>query len=447
MDYLETMKLLLINPKNVAWSSGTATLPVGLAYLASTLEQDSHEVRCIDMQVESRIDIQNEIKKYEIIGISSCTPSIKEAWNLARLAKEQNKLVILGGPHPTVLPEESLEKHYVDIIVRGEGEETIREICAGINLEKIPGISYKKNGKFIHNPQRQPIEYLDKLPFPARHLFNLKKYNSEFHKKKIVGNIFTSRGCPYNCSFCSNAVFGREYRMRTPENVIKEWKEMIRMEIEEINVADDNFTANPKRAITICNMLIDQGLNIPWTASGGLRVDSISKELLQVMKKSGCYRVALGAESGSQIILDKIGKRIKLQQIRDAVKICKEVGLETTVFFMIGNLGESEESMQMTINFAKELEPDFVQFTIAVPYPGSILYDSIKKYGKFLITDWEEYSSYEGKAYFEYGEMSKELVEKMFKKAYRDYYVRPKIIIKYLLKYNFKILKGLKFLK
>lgn len=441
------MKILLLNPKNVVWSSGASPLPLGLAYLASVIEQDKHEIKCIDMQINPNFDIKKEIEKYEVIGISACTPSIKEAWNLARLAKERSKLVILGGPHPTVLPEESLEKYYVDVIVRGEGEQTFREICAGTNLEEIVGISYKKNGKIIHNPRRPLLECLDKLPFPARHLFNFKNYTSEFHRKKVVGNILTSRGCPYSCNFCSNTVFGRKYRMRTPKNVIDEWTQIINMGIEEINIADDNFTANLKRTLDICNLLLERGLTIDWTASGGLRVDSISKELLQVMKKSGCYRVALGAESGSQIILDKIGKKINIQQIIEANKICKEVGLETVIFFMIGNLGETEEDIEMTIDLAKELEPDFVQFTIAVPYPGTELYEIIRKEGKFLINNWEEYGSYAGKAYFEHGSINKELVERMFKKAYRNYYLRPKIIVRYLQKYNFRIFKGLRFIK
>jgi len=438
-------KIVLITPKNPIWT-GAVTLPLNLAYLAAVLEMDSHKVECIDMCINPNKNIKNHIENCDFVGISSCTPSIKEAWKLAKIAKECGKTVILGGPHPSAMPEESLRKKFIDIIVRGEGEETIKEICSNKKLRNILGISYKNNGKIIHNPPRPFIKNLDSLPFPARHLFDLKKYHSELHRNKIIGDILTSRGCPYNCNFCYKAVFGRVYRVRSPENVVQEWKEMIDMGIKEIGIIDDNFSVNWERAIKICNMIINQGLRIDWSATGGLRVDSVSKKLLLIMKKSGCYRIAFGAESGSQFILDKMGKNCTLGQIRNAVSLAKEVGLEVVLFFMIGNLYENEKTVQQTIDFAKELDSDYVQFTVATPYPGTQLYKTIKREGKFLVKNWEEYGSYEGKAYFEHNEINKNFVEKMYRKAYREFYLRPKIILRYLKKRNLGILKGLRFL-
>ncbi|MFH0948010.1 MAG: radical SAM protein [Elusimicrobiota bacterium] len=441
------MKVLLINPKETVWSGGTSSIPLGLAYLASSLKQDDHEIRCIDMHVEQNINLSDEIRKCDIVGISACTSTVKPAWGIAAVAKGLNKTVILGGPHPTILPEESIEKGNADIVVRGEGEETIRDICAGKILENIPGITFRKKGETINTPDRPLIKDIDTIPFPDRGLFKLNGYKSQFHKKNAVTTIFTSRGCPCLCNFCCRITFGTTYRMRTPENVISEWQNILNSGIEEIHINDDNFSAVPSRAIEICRLIIEKGLVIPWTASGGLRVDRVSKELLEIMKKSGCYRVSLGAESGSQNILDVVGKKISLQQIKSAVKMCKETGIETLVFFMIGNLGESEKTMQSTIDFAKELDPDFAQFTIAVPYPGTDLYDYVKKNGKMLVTEWEEFGSYTGKAYFECETVTKDLIESMFKKAYRSYYMRPKIALKLLSKYKFRILKGFSLIK
>lgn len=441
-----TKKVLLINPRNLAWT-GAVTLPLNLAYLASSLRQAGHEVKCLDMRIDQNADVQKICGGFDIVGISSCTPSIKEAWRIAGIVKKEGKTVVLGGPHPSAMPEESLQKEAVDIVARGEGEETIKEICKEEDLNKIKGISFKMDGRILHNADRPFIQNLDDLPFPARDMFDLKKYHSDFHKNKIIGDILTSRGCPCNCNFCYKSIFGRFYRMRSPENIIQEWKEMIDMGIEEINIMDDNFSVNQERAIRVCNMIIDKELKIDWNATGGLRVDSISKELLTVMKKSGCYRVAFGAESGSQGILDKIGKNIKLEQIENAVKLSKEVGIEVTLFFIIGNLYENERTIQKTINFAKKLDPDYVQFTVATPYPGTRLYETVKKEGKILVDDWERFGSYEGKAYFEHGELTKELVESMYKKAYKEYYMRPKIILRYLKKHKLDAFKGLRFLK
>jgi anaerobic magnesium-protoporphyrin IX monomethyl ester cyclase len=378
------------------------------------------------------------------MGISSCTPSIKEAWRLVKIAKDLGKTVVLGGPHPTALPEESLSKD-VDVVVRGEGEETIREICSGKPNKNILGISYRDKGKIVHNENRPFITDLDSIPFPARHLFDLRKYSPEFHRHKFVGDIMTSRGCPFNCNFCYKAVFGRQYRTRHPKNVVDEWKIMINdIGYDEIGIIDDNFSANEERAIEICDLICKNNLKVDWCATGGLRVDSVSRRLFEAMKKSGCYRIGLGVESGSQYILDKVGKCTKLDQIRNAVKMSKEFGFETYLFFMIGNL---EETVQQTIDFAKELDGDYTQFTVATPYPGTRMYDEIKKEGEFLVTEWDMFGSYEGKAYFEYKGITSDFVNKMYKKAYRDFYLRPKIMVRLLRKHGIGTIKGLRLIK
>ncbi len=439
------MRILLMMPKNPVFV-GSTTLPLGLAYLASSLEKDGHEVECLDLRINT-ISVSNVLDRFDMVGISSCTPSIKEAWKLAKTAKNKGKTVILGGPHVSALPEESLNKN-VDVVVRGEGEETIREVCNGTSLQKILGISYKKGNKIIHNPDRPFIQNLDKIPFPARHLFDVRRYVPEFHRHKFVGDMMTSRGCPFNCTFCYKAVFGRKYRVRTPKNVVDEWRIMINdFGYEEIGIIDDNFSANQQRAIDICNLLVKEKLNIDWCATGGLRVDCISRKLFSAMKKSGCYRIGLGVESGSQFILDRIGKGTRKEQIRKAVKVAKDYGFETYLFFMIGNLYETEKTIQQTIDFAKELDGTYTQFTIATPYPGTQMYETIKREGKLLVRDWSHYASYERKAYFEHQGVDSQFVDRMYKKAYRSYYLRPKIAFRLLKKHGLGVLKGFRLIK
>jgi radical SAM superfamily enzyme YgiQ (UPF0313 family) len=426
------MRILLIMPRSHKIFTPAEKIPLGIAYIASTLEKEGHAVKCADMSLDSTIPIERYMEEAELIGISCNTPNVKEGWRLAEIAKEKGKTVIFGGPHPTALPEETLQNG-ADIIVRGEGEITMKEICEGKKLENILGISFKHNGHIIHNQNRPFIQDLDSLPFPARHLFNYRKYRVNLHRHSYSEELMTSRGCPFGCNFCQKVIFGRNWRFRSPKNVVEEWKLLLNeFGYEELGMADDNFTADPNRAKKICQMIIDQNSITDWTTLNGIRVDTASKDLFEIMKKSGCYRVAFGVEAGSQDMLEKINKKITLEQVRNAVKLAKETGFETVLFFMVGNLYETEKTVQKTIDFAKELDPDYAQFNIAAPYPATELYEVIKKEGKFLITDWDAYGSFETRNYFEHGQIKGDFAARMQKKAYRTFYFRPKIILRTL---------------
>jgi radical SAM superfamily enzyme YgiQ (UPF0313 family) len=441
------MKITLINPSPEIWIEAR-TLPLGLAYIAATLEKEGHKVEVIDLTIEKR-----EPDDPDLVGITATTPLIHEAWEIAKRVKEAGALTVLGGPHPSSLPGESLSKPYVDFVVRGEGEITMKELCRtleakGISerkkssehlLKGIKGISYRKEGKIIHNPDRPYLKDLDSLPFPAYHLFPpLKDYTSP---QPLLGgripaaNIITSRGCPYNCNFCYKGTFGNFWRARSPENVIEEWSYLIReLKVKEIGIQDDLFNLDRERCLKICRLIRKERLNVPWSTPNGLRADRVDKELLLEMKRAGCYRVAFGVESGDQGILDRIGKKIFLEKIKEAFRLTKEVGLKTIAFFMMGNLGETRETMEKTIKFARELKPDYAQFSAATPFPGTALYQEIKEKGKFLIEDWKEYSQFESTSYFEYEAINQELVEEMLKKAYRQFYLRPGYLLRFLLK-------------
>lgn len=439
------MNILFISPKPNIHFDTAHSIPLGLAYMASVLENGGHKVSVIDLNVQADT-IQKEIKNVDVVGVRAITPIVKSAWNICKRVKSVNPNIttVLGGPHPSCMPEESLQKPQVDIVVRKEGEYTFKELCdkleKGLSLDKILGISYKKGKRVIHNKDRPPIKNLDELPFPAYHLFPMEKYDPTrptwVDKSKLrVGNIMTSRGCPFQCNFCFKGVHGYQFRYRSPENVIEE----IRLLTEKYNVnfleiLDDNFTFYHERAIKICKLMIKEGIDIEWTVPEGFsRVDNLNKEILKWAKKSGCTDVWLAIESGSPRVLKEIiHKNVTLDQIRNAFKLAKEAGFITGGFVSIGNYGEQEYDIKKTIDFVLSLDMDRLQISIVTPFPGSELFNKLEKEGKLLTKDWDLYGLFEKRVYFEYGGMSKEKILELYKEFFRKFYLRPSYIMKIL---------------
>jgi len=434
------MRIVFVQPPFKDYASKQPSL--GLAYLSAVLKEKGADIFVIDANIE-HLTVEETVKRIldlnpNIVGFTISTPLLNTSLEIVRQLKSINKnlTIIAGGPHPSVMPEDVLKG--IDVLVRGEGEKTIEELYnhfenSKFSLSEIKGISYIHNNNFFHNPDRSFIDNLDEIPFPAWEYFDLGKYHGTVRKTNFNLPILTSRGCPYGCIFCSvRTIWGRCWRPRSPKNVVDELEYLInKFKIKEFTILDDNFTVNPKRAIEICDLIIKRGLTIPWCPANGIRVNTASVELFSKMKEAGCYRLYFGVESGNQEILNKINKQITLDQVRAAFKMAKEVGLETTAFLMIGNLGETEETMQQTIDFALELDPDFVQFTIATPYPGTDMYKKIKEDGRFLIKSWEDFASFKG-AIFEYKDLTANLINKMHKKAYKSFYFRSEFVFKYI---------------
>lgn len=419
--------------------------PVGIAYLAAMLEKEKIDVSVHDLNIseESLQKSINEIMrdKPSLIGISSSTPAVPKTLEIAEMIKKINKdvKIVVGGPHASVMPKELLKSKFIDFCVGGEGENVVKEMAdclkKGKKFDKIKGISFMKKGKIVSNPGMRAIENLDEIPFPAWHLFDLRRYKNFVSNEELSLPIVTSRGCPFNCTFCYKGIFGKRWRFRSPENIIQEIKYLIKeFKIKEFSVADDNFTLNPSRAIKFCKLIIENNIKIRWRCTNGIRADLASNKLFKAMKKAGCYLVAFGVETGDENILKSIEKGETLDQIRRAFKIAKEEGLETLGFFMFGNLGENEETMKKTLSLAKELNPDFAQFSIATPFPGSKMYADVKRDGKLLINSWKDYVFYEGKPIFSYKGMNPTLIGKMYRKAYRSFYFRPSYVLKSLIK-------------
>lgn len=440
------MRVLLTTPKIKVPIDVRSSPPLGLAYLAAMSEQRGDTVRVLDMEVDDT-PLSRVVKEHnpQIIGITANTTQIKAAWRTARKLKQlTDAAVVLGGPHPTVLPAESAQRPEIDIVVRGEGELTWVDLCArlesGASLQDVQGITYQRNGEVIHNPDRPVITDVDSLPFPAYRLLKMDSYtNLQPTLDHVEGPsypILSSRGCPYRCNYCSQ-ILPRVWRARSPQNLVAEWEWLVKdLGASEIGVLDDAFNIDRERVLAICDLIIAEGLNhVPWIMINGIRANLVDEELLGKMREAGCVRTAFGVESGNQRILDTvIHKQLALDQVRAAFQAAKAVGMQTIGFFIIGLPGETEETMEDTIRFACELNPIVANFSMATPFPGTPMHEQVLESGRMLVKDWDDFAFFENKAQFETDEMPAELVERKWREAYRRFYLRPGRIARTLLR-------------
>ena len=433
------MRVCLVSPpyeSDVKSVVGVSSPPIGLAYLASVL-RDGHDVKVLDASIlgYSLNNVKRELKGFypDVVGITSVTPSIYQAYQVAKIAKDvrEDCKVIVGGPHATFLPDQTLrECRYIDIIVRGEGEETIRELVEAFEegeWAKVRGITFRKGNHIISNEPRPFIKDIDEIPFPSWDLLPMDKY--QFYGQRYA-TMLTSRGCPFNCSFCaSSRLFGGFWRGRNPENVVEEIRILHeKFGIKNVEFIDDTFTLDQKRTERICDEIVREGLDISWGASS--RVDTLSRGLVEKMRNAGCWILFLGIESGCQKILDAIGKRINIEQARKAVKIVKEAGIQVLGSFIIGFLQDTIETVNETIRFAKTLNLDYAEFSVLTPYPGTPIYEHAKKNNLLLTEDWSKYTGLEPTIKIEGVSSSK--LKSLLQRAYLTFYLTPKNIYNWL---------------
>ncbi len=428
------MKTVLINPpQNTKYPQP----PLGLASIAAVLEAENYQVEILDANALplSKSETAREIGNVDITGITAMTPFINSAIKVAREIKKEKpgSTVIVGGAHVTVLPEETLiNVPEIDIIVRGEGEETVVELYnalkSGISLQNVRGITYRDNGRVISTPIRPPIADLDSLPFPAYHLLPLLRYKLHPpHGRKLpFMAMLTSRGCPYNCIFCSKPIFGRKVRSQSPQRIASEVEYLAeKFKVKEIAFYDDIFTLDKKRIAKLAEEFKQRNLSLPWTCE--TRVDLVTEELLKAMKEAGCYIIAYGIESGNQTILDNLRKKITIAQVTKAIKMTHDVGIQSIGYFMLGSPGETPATIRQTIDFANYLPLDFAQFSVTIPFPGTDLYNLYLKQGigneswdNFVYANLRSASA----PVFETASLSKGDLKKWSKTAYREFYLR-----------------------
>jgi len=449
------MKILLINPPSfntiesclpkVIDEGRGFTPPLGLMYIASYLEKyTDHQIEIIDAQVEQLKykELEEKIKQRnpDIVGLTAMTFTLIDVLKTAKIAKKisPNIKIILGGPHPTIYPEETARIKEVDFCIIGEGEKAIVKLIKNINnpekLKQIKGIVFRDKKNVINTGQTDFIKNLDNLPFPARHLVPYKKYFWSLSPLAPITTMFTSRGCPYKCLFCDRPQFGKNFRARSAKNVVDEMEKCQKMGIKEIFIYDDTFGVNRQRVLDICNEIVKRKLNIAWNIR--TRVDTVGEEVLTKMKKAGCLRIHYGVEAGTQKILNVLRKGITLKMAEKAFKWTKKVGIETLGYFMIGSPTETKKDILQTIKFMKKLNPDYAHITITTPFPATDLYKMALE-EKIVSHDvWRQFAKNpipEFKPYFWEKELSQKELFSLLKKAYRSFYLRPNYIFKKIL--------------
>lgn len=440
------MKVLLTNMPSAISVYGKSKIKaavaprpfLSMAELGAAILEAKADCDIVDLQLSTEPinDLINKINNYkpDIIGMTFTTPLVKEAINLSKLLREKFPKLkqIAGGVHPTIMPKDVLENSEIDIVVIGEGDRIIQDIVKKKKLSSIKGIAYKNKNKVKFTKPRPLIENLDSLPLPAWHLFDVEKYKNPrmMARKNPVGTIGTSRGCVFGCTYCNKSVFGRKFRAKSIKRVVQEFEHLKKAGFNEIHVWDDMFSTDLKRAKAVCKELIKRNLNITWQLECGVRVNCVDLEFFQLARKAGCYKVAYGYESGNQQILDNMNKAIKLEDSINATKLAKKAGLEISGFFMFGLPGETIETMEDTINFACQLNPDMAKVTILVPFPSTPVFDDFKKQGLILSEDWTKYNFHTASRVYNHPNLNWDTLEKYYDLFYKRFYFRPQYLMK-----------------
>lgn len=420
------MKILLIDPPFKRFTGFVNFYyPIGLGYVAAVLRNADYEVTILDVDAIKKgtdIDFSDEYKRLELykdglnddgheawqditkvlvdykpdlVGITAMTTKFGSVLKTAEIVKRHNPqlLIVVGGPHATLLPDQTLKSENIDMVVRGEGELTFVELVevlvrskgSGVGrngpsaispqLSAIKGISYKNNGRVVHNPPREFIKDLDEIPFPARDLLmHPRNYTSE-----DMGAIMTSRGCPFNCSYCCHP-WGKRVRHRSVENVIREMKKVKdTYGTTQFEYKDDTFTVNRRWVLELCDRLISEKVKVNWGCT--TRVELLNEELVEMMKKAGCNVVKLGIETGSERILKETKKGITFDHVKRAAKLLNRHGIFWSGYFMIGLPTETEEDIRKTYEFMKELNPYYAGLGIYNPFPKTELFDQAVNLG------------------------------------------------------------------
>lgn len=421
------------------------TPPMGLLYLQAALEKSRHESLFLDANLEGMS--HDGAAKWaleqnpDIVGLQAMTFTMPDAYFVAKAIKKLNRdvKVIIGGPHSTIYPRETVELEAVDFAFAGEGEESLVTLLNNLNSpeswKKIPGLTYKKGDEVYVNSQKAYLSNLDTISFPARSSSKYDSYSSVLAKKSAITIMITSRGCPFQCIFCNR--MGRTYRYHSAEYVLREIKEIIDLGIKEIFIHDDTFTLRRERVVEICEGILKRGYKITWEAR--TRVDCVDEELLGLMKRAGCHRLSFGVESGSEKVLRSMRKGTDLEKVKKVFDACRREGIVTLADFMFGNLDETEEDIEKTMRLIKRLNPDYAQFSICSPYPDTPLYKRGLESGLISNDIWMDFaknplSPFKSPVWTQH--FTEERLIKITSSAYKSFYMRPSFILKQLAKIN-----------
>ncbi|MFH1898637.1 MAG: radical SAM protein [Candidatus Desantisbacteria bacterium] len=453
------MKVFLINPpakdkvkvvregrcmqRKGAWTAVWS--PLSLALCAAVLEQEGGiEVSLLDYTVKEgtpeQLMSQINSLKPDLVVLNVTTPSIEDDLKMVTMAKQaypETKTAILGI-HPTALPNECFNAcNELDYIIRREPEITLRELCRVIASDKqegkhiglplqVEGISFRDGNKILHNPPRPWLD-MDELPHPAWHLIDTADYIMPFHNVPFL-LIATSRGCPYPCTFCADSTYyGKILRKRSPKKLIDEMEWVGKVfGIHEFLFWSESFTLDSGFVMAVCDEIMKRGLQISWVCNS--RVDHVNLEMLMALKKAGCWMIGYGIESGSQAVLDSIKKGTTIEQIKKAVELSHQAGLEVSGHCVLGLPADTLATIKQTIDFTIELDLDFVQFYCAVPFPGSKMYEQACHNHWINTTNWSMFE--QNISVLDYPHLTASEIMNLRRRAYRKFYLRPRMILK-----------------
>lgn len=443
------MKLFLVYPPISLWEryssdighAGGRQIPLGVYYLAACMRQAGHDVCVVDGEALGMTVAAVAAKALEygpdIVGISSTTVAFHRALETAGEIKARipDIPVVIGGPHVTAVREEVLRHLEFDFAVYGEGEETLKElldtIAGGGDFSTIKGLAYRRNGVPVINNARPFIADMDEIPFPAYDLitdFTLYNPPPSNYKRLPVTNIITSRGCPNHCTFCGHSAFGHTLRQRSPENISAEIELLCnRYHVREIAFVDDTFTIRPERILELFNILDRKNISFPWTCMS--RINTVDFETLKFMKDHGCWHISFGIESGNVDILRLIRKNISLSDAEKVIGWCRQLGIRTKGFFIIGHPGETLSTIEQTIRTALTLPLDDVVVTINTPLPGTMQYKTAENYGSMEKGDWSRFNMWN--PVFVPKGLTEDILLEKHREFYRRFYLRPRIIMRY----------------
>lgn len=392
------MNILLISPRTLSRRAGFP--PIGLAYIASVLRKEGYNVKCIDAFKLKWESLRSRIGEMEpdIVGIGCWTIGRGQAFEISRIVRKcsPKSKIIMGGHHATFFVKQILKAGYADFIVLGEGEETIVELIRTfedkVDFSTIKGIAYRNDSNdTIINPHRPLISDLDTLPFPCYDDFDLDDYEGlPWTGRRAIG-IITSRGCPFNCNYCSSTQFWtRRWRYRSPENVLSEIEYLYNnLRVRAIVVYDDNFTTNKNRAVAICKGIIERKLDLTWAVSANVR--TVDQEILAWMGRAGCREIRYGVESGSPVILKSLNKAQTIDQIKDAFRWTREAEIRPHAYLMVGCPGETSETIKATVNLMREIAPrQRPSAGLLWILPETEIYERAKSYGIISDNSWLE---------------------------------------------------------
>ncbi|MFA5021340.1 MAG: radical SAM protein [Patescibacteria group bacterium] len=431
-------KVMLINPhpcKNTRGiNEATIYPPLGLAYIAAVLCTHNIKVEIIDANI-LRLDNQKVLelvhrKKPDLVGISLNIVTANSGISLSRSTKEtSDSVVCLGGPFVSSVPQNIFRKSKADILVIGEGEQSITDICKGMPLDKIKGVARNMpDGTFILNEPAELIDGLDTIPMPAYDLLPPFRLYRSRSRKLPMAAIFTSRGCPFNCTFCNHNIFGMKFRAFSVKRVLDEIEFLAsNYGIKQFDILDDNCAFDMLRFEAILDLIIKKKMDILINLQNGIRVDNLTHTIVKKMKKAGCFKVGIGCESADQETIREIKKSADLEKIRQAVKWFREEDIVTYLFFIIGFPDDTKESVMKSIDFACAADPTGANFSTLVPFPGTEIYRSLKE-RQLLWEDLDDgiMSGFTGgQIYHACRHLAKKEVLSLQSLAYRKFYLRP----------------------